>query len=135
MTTFEGDFIPAVPKAKSPGVSYDPELTCIAHIHHMKTKFMKALSLLRPPAPSWGSHPLLMLKVYTGYVRDILKWVLPMFANASKACKKLLEPVQSQAWKLSPRLLECVATSTDLDMSGLSPLRAVAIFITDKCLF
>ena len=88
-------------KEKNPtylGVKLDRKLNFKEFMDGLADKASKRLNLLkRLASTSWGANKATLRQLYTGYVRSVIDYNLPLQATASKSSRTQVDRIQNQA--------------------------------------
>jgi ribonuclease HI len=80
------------------GVTLDRELTLKQHVEELIEKTSKRLNIIKCLSSNkWGADQHVLRQLYTGYVRAVTDYSLPLLVIASKSLQKRLDRVQNQA--------------------------------------
>ena len=89
-----GNPIPVVEKVKFLGIIFDRKLSFLPHLHYLKNKCIKALSLLRVVAhTSWGADQQTITHLYRSLIRSKLDYGSIVYGSARQSYLKMLDPV------------------------------------------
>ena len=98
----DGTEIPVVDQYKFLGIIFDKKLSFIPHIKYLKSKYNKALQLLRVIAHTdWGADRQILLKLYRSLVRSKLDYGCFIYGSARKSYLNTLNTIHHQGLRLS----------------------------------
>ena len=84
------------------GMVLDKKLTWVPHMKQLKTKCLKALSLLkRLSRLSWGADRQTLLYIYRSIIRSKLDYGCQLYGSATKTSLKMLDTVHHQGIRIS----------------------------------
>ena len=105
------------------GLTFDRALTWKAHIDNLKKKCHRRIDLLKSLShSSWGADRETMLYLYKTLIRPKLDYGSVVYASASDAILRKLDPIQNTAIRLSTRAFKSSPIPSLHAETGIVPL-------------
>ena len=112
-----------VNEVKFLGLTFDPKLTWEPHIKQLKSRTMKALSILRVLSHlSWGTDRATLLRLYRALVRSKLDYGCEVYSSATPAVLQKLDPVHNEALRICTGAFRSSPVQSLYAESGEPPL-------------
>jgi len=95
-----GEPVPVVEETKFLGIIFDPKLSSLPRIRHLKDKCVKALNLLRVLAHISWELTRRLLHLYRSLIRSKLDYGCVVYGSARPSYLRMLDPIQNHALRL-----------------------------------
>lgn len=116
--------VPHEYSAKFLGLYLTPTLSWNRHIQYLKQRVSSYVNFLRSVAgQSWGSHPLVLLKIYKSCIRPIVEYGAMFFADCPEWISIQLDRIQWKCIRVCIGSTKTTHTQSLEVLSGLMPLK------------